>query len=75
MKDILWVFLCEFQSRECLLYALDYSMHLLGEIAKFLGVYKLPILAVGDCFTDYSCIRLQKLHHFGQNSAYAVDGS
>ena len=31
-------------------------MHLLGEIAIFLGVYKLCILAVGDCFTDVSTI-------------------
>ena len=27
-------------------------MHLLGKIAIFLGVYKLHILAVGNCFTD-----------------------
>ena len=27
-------------------------MRLLGEIAVLLGVYKLRILAVGDCFTD-----------------------
>ena len=27
-------------------------MHLLSEIAVLLGVYKLHILAVGDCYTD-----------------------
>ena len=31
-------------------------MHLLGEIAVLLGVYKLCILAVGDCLTDVSTI-------------------
>ena len=31
-------------------------MHLLGEIAIFLGIYKLRILAVGDCLTDVSTI-------------------
>ena len=29
-------------------------MHLLDEIAVLLGVYKLRILAVGDCLTDVS---------------------
>ena len=48
-------------------------MPLLGEIAVLLGVYKLRILAVGDCFTDVSTILvfcLQKLHYFGRISAY-----
>ena len=36
--------------------ALDCSMRLLGEIAVLLGVYKLCILAVGDCLTDVSTI-------------------
>ena len=31
-------------------------MRLLGEIAVLLGVYKLCILAVGDCLTDVSTI-------------------
>ena len=31
-------------------------MHLLGEIAILLGVYKLRILAVGDFLTDVSTI-------------------
>ena len=31
-------------------------MRLLGEIAVLLGVYKLRILVVGDCFTDLSTI-------------------
>ena len=31
-------------------------MHLLGEIAVLLGVYKLRILTVGDCLTDVSTI-------------------
>ena len=31
-------------------------MRLLGEIAVFLGVYKLRILAVGDCLTNVSTI-------------------
>ena len=31
-------------------------MHLLGEIAVLLGVYKLRILAVGDGLTDVSTI-------------------
>ena len=31
-------------------------MRLLGEIAVLLGVYKLSILAVGDCLTDVSTI-------------------
>ena len=31
-------------------------MHLLGAIAILSGVYKLRILAVGDCFTDLSTI-------------------
>ena len=49
-------------------HALDYSMHLLGEIAVLLGVYNLRILVVGDCLTDVSTILifvLQKSHHFG----------
>ena len=37
-------------------HALDCSMHLLGTIAILLGVYKLCILAVGDCYTDLSTI-------------------
>ena len=49
-------------------------MCLLGEIAVLLGVYKLRILAVGDCLTDvainHSGICLQKSHHFGRISAY-----
>ena len=31
-------------------------MRLLGKIAVLLGVYKLRILAVGDCLTDVSTI-------------------
>ena len=31
-------------------------MRLLSEIAVLLGVYKLRILAVGDCLTDVSTI-------------------
>ena len=31
-------------------------MRLMGELAVLLGVYKLPILAVGDCLTDVSTI-------------------
>ena len=31
-------------------------MHLLGEIAVLLGVYKLRILVVRDCLTDVSTI-------------------
>ena len=33
-------------------------MRLLGKIAVLLGVYKLRILAVGDCLTDVSTILL-----------------
>ena len=39
-----------------LFHALDCSLRLLGEIAVFLGVYKLRILAVGDCLIDVSTI-------------------
>ena len=46
----------EYRSRECLFHALDCSMHLLGEIAVLLGVYKLRILVVRDCLTDVSTI-------------------
>ena len=57
MKAIPWVFpRFEFRSRECLFHALDCSIRLLGEIAVLLGVYKLRILAVGDCLTDVSTI-------------------
>ena len=57
MKAILWVSpRFEFRSRECLFHALDCSIRLLGEIAVLLGVYKLRILAVGDCLTDVSTI-------------------
>ena len=57
MKVISWVFLrFEFRSREYLSHALDCSLRLLGEIAVLLGVYKLRILAVGDCLTDVSTI-------------------
>ena len=53
MKAISWVFpRFEFRSRECLFHALDCSIRLLGKIAVLLGVYKLRILAVGDCLTD-----------------------
>ena len=48
-------------------------MRLLGEIAVLLGVYKLRILAVGDCLTDVSTILvffLQKSRHFDRISAY-----
>ena len=47
-------------------------MHLLGEIAVLLRVYKLRILAVGDCLTDVSTILVcfQKSRHFGRISAY-----
>ena len=31
-------------------------MHSLSEIAVLVGVYKLCILAVGDCFTDLSTV-------------------
>ena len=33
-------------------------MRLLGEIAVLLGVYKLRILADGDCLTDVSTIQV-----------------
>ena len=33
-------------------------MRLLDEIAVLLGVYKLHILAVGDCLTDVSTIQV-----------------
>ena len=57
MKAILWVSpRFEFRSREFLFHALDCSMRLLDEIAVLLGVYKLRILAVGDCLTDVSTI-------------------
>ena len=57
MKAISWEFpRFEFRSLECLFHALDCSMRLLGEIAVLLGVYKLRILAVGDCLTDVSTI-------------------
>ena len=57
MKAISWVSSrFEFRARECLFHALDCSMHLVGEIAVLLGVYKLCILAVGDCLTDVSTI-------------------
>ena len=60
MKAISWVFpQFEFRSRECLFHALDCSitsMRLLGEIAVLLSVFKLRILAVGDCLTDVSTI-------------------
>ena len=46
----------EFQSCECLFHPLNCSMHLLGEIAILLGVYKFPILAVGKYYTDLSTI-------------------
>ena len=47
----------EYRSRECLFRrSLGCSMRLLGEIAVLLGVYKLRILAVGDCLTDVSTI-------------------
>ena len=52
----------KFQSRECLFHALNCSMRLLGEIAILLGVYKHPILAVGDCYTDLSTILVFKNH-------------
>ena len=41
---------------EYLFHALDCLMRLLGEIAVLLGVYKLRVLSVGDCFTDVSTI-------------------
>ena len=57
MKMISLVFLqFELRSRECLFHALGCPMRLLGEIAILLGVYKLRILAVGDCLTDVSTI-------------------
>ena len=57
MKAISLVFpRFEFSSREYLFHALDCSMRLLGEIAVLLGVYKLRILAVGDCLIDVSTI-------------------
>ena len=46
----------EYRSRECLFHALDCSLRLLSEIAVLLGVYKIRILAVGDCLTDVSTI-------------------
>ena len=48
-------------------------MRLLDEIAVLLGVYKLHILAVGDCLTDVSTILVFvcKNHvSFGRISAY-----
>ena len=67
MKAISWVFpRFEFRSHEFLFHAMDCCIHLLGEIAVLLSVYKLCILAVGDCLTDvstiYSGICLQKSH-------------
>ena len=49
-------------------------MRLLGEIAVLLGVYKLRILAVGDCYTDLSTILVfvcknRVARRFGQMSA------
>ena len=74
MKMISWVFpRFEFsRSRECLFHVLDCSMRLLGEIAVLLGVYKLRILAVGDCLTDVSTILVFvcKNRHFGRIYAY-----
>ena len=54
----LWLYFSRFEylSRECLFHALDCCIRLLGEIAVLLGVYKLRILAVGDCLTDVSTI-------------------
>ena len=48
----------EYRSRECLFHAIDCSMRLLGGVAVLLGVYKLRILAVGDCLTDVSTIQV-----------------
>ena len=49
-------------------------MCLLGEIAVLLGVYKLRILAVGDCLTDVSTILVfvckNRIRHFDRISAY-----
>ena len=45
-------------------------MRLLGDIAVLLGVYKLRIVAVGDCYTDVSTILVFVSHHFGRISAY-----
>ena len=57
MKAISWVFQqFKFRSRECLFHASGCSMRLLGETAVLLGVYKLHILADGDCRTDVSTI-------------------
>ena len=47
-------------------------MHLLGEIAVLLGVYKLRILVVRDCLTDVSTILIfvckNRVRHFWPNS-------
>ena len=48
-------------------------MRLLDEIAVLLGVYKLQILAVGDCLTDVSTILVfvrKNSRHFGRIPAY-----
>ena len=48
-------------------------MRLLGDIAVLLGVYKLRILAVGDCLTDVSTILVfvcKNSRRFGRISAY-----
>ena len=72
MKAITWVFpRFEFRSRECLFHALDCFMRLLGEMAVLLGVYKLRILAVGDCLTNVSTILVFVCKNHGVASAHA----
>ena len=50
-------------------------MHLLGKIAILLGVYKLRILAVRDCFTDLSTILQPSGIVLAKFLHMAIDGS
>ena len=51
-------------------------MHSLGEITVLLGVYKLCIIAVGDCFTDASLILVFVYkNHISLAKLQRIDGS
>ena len=51
-------------------------MHLLGEIAIFLGVYKLCIFAAGDCLTNVSTILVFVCkNHINLAEFQHIDGS
>ena len=59
-------------------HAMDCSMRLLDEIAVLLGVYKLHILAVGDCLTDVSTILVFVCKNrivFAEFQHRSIDGS